>query len=91
MTQWTMVILQTIFTKQRLSFRKKNTLNACQLKLTANQFHTINPNMRNVQIKKFSFFYRSFATPYIDCSYSDYKKCTAVRNNVQFLYSFDNV
>ena len=119
--QWTMIILQTIFSL-RIPFRHKNTLQTItfkvnifrtstmhifiqpfltletfysafvkclSIKIHSQSIHTTKPNMRSVQIKKFSFFYKSLTNPCIDCYYSNYKKCTGVRNIVQFLYSFD--
>ncbi len=43
----------------------------------------------NVQNNFFLFFCKSYANPYGNCSESTKKNCTDVRNNVQFLYSFD--
>ena len=120
--QWTMIILQTIFSLRRIPFRHKNTLRTITfkvnihhtstmhvfiesyltleisysafvkclpIKIRSQSIHTTKPNMQSVQIKKFEFFYKSLTNPCIDCYYSDYKKCTDVRNTVQFLYSFD--
>ncbi len=46
-------------------------------------------NSESVQNKFFLFFYKSFTNPDSDCSESTKKNCTDVRNNVQFLYSFE--
>ncbi len=46
-------------------------------------------NSESVQNKNFLFFYKSFTNPYSNCSESTKKNCTDVRNNVQFLYSFE--
>ncbi len=46
-------------------------------------------NSENVQINFFLLFYKFYSNPYEDCSESTYQNCTDVRNNVQFLYSFD--
>ena len=43
----------------------------------------------SVQNNFFLLFYQSYANPYGYCSESTKKNCTDVRNNVQFLYSFD--
>ena len=46
-------------------------------------------NSESVQIKNILFFYKSFTNPDSNCSESTKKNCTDVRNNVQFLYSFE--